>query len=481
MIAQISEKNGFVMKIEQTRDDDITKIRSMILSGKENKDVQKHNLLVDDLVYYLSNANDDPCMRLFILKHHRVYVVKQYHDQNGHMGVQKTFDSIRQKHYWPNIFKEIYKYVNECTTCQTRSLQKIRQSLQETDIPPYPMAKLSLDLSGPYPTTLPGNKYIIAFVDWYSGWPEAFAVPDKTGETVADLIIDKIFPRFGSCLQLVTDNGTENANQIVKETLARLNIDHVKTSVYHPQSNAKVEGFHRTLHDVLAKKVADDPQTWDLNLNHALAAIRFNVNESSKYSPFFLLYNRDVVLPVDNILKPRRKYMGEYYHQFALQEQHKAFVSVRNHLKTAKKRQAKYANKGTKEVNYEVGDPVIYNNYHRKNKFENKWRPYYRIIEKTGPVSYRIKNQLDGSVSRVYAGDIRLAHVDEWQITKDDEGRRLRDAAYAIPPLPSESESDADSVSDENIPLAKLAKRYRHERETSSDDEDIPLMELRKD
>ena len=31
-----------------------------------------------------------------------------------------------------------------------------------------------------------GNTYIIAFVDWYSGWPEAFAVPDKTGETVAD-------------------------------------------------------------------------------------------------------------------------------------------------------------------------------------------------------------------------------------------------------------------------------------------------------
>ena len=66
---------------------------------------------------------------------------------------------------------------------------------------------------------------------------------------------------------LVTDNGTENVNKVVKETLAKLNIDHVLTSVYHPQSNAKVERFHRTLHDILAKKVAGDPQTWDLNLN----------------------------------------------------------------------------------------------------------------------------------------------------------------------------------------------------------------------
>ena len=436
--------------------------------------------MIDGLVYYISSANDDPCLRLFIPKHLRNFVVQQYHDQNGHMGVQKTFDSIRQKYYWPNLFKEINKYVNECTICQTRSLQKIRQPLQETDIPPYPMAKLGLDLSGPYPTTLSGNKYIIAFVDWYSGWPEAFAVPDKTAETVADLIIDQIFPRFGSCLQLVSDYGTENVNKVVRETLERLKIDHVTTSVYHPQSNAKVERFHRILHDILAKKVADNPQTWDLNLNQALAAIRFNVSESLKFSPFYLLYNRDVVLPVDNILKPRRKYLGEDYHQTVLQEQHKAFVSVRNHLKKAKKRQAKYADRGTKAIDYEVGDPVFYKNHNRKGKLDAKWKPYYRIIEKKGPVSYIIKNQLDGSTSPVHSTDLRLAHVDEWQIANDEQSRRLRDAAYVIPPQASDSESDTDSESDENIPLAKLAKKCRHERETSSDEEDIPLMELRK-
>ena len=76
------------------------------------------------------------------------------------------FDSIRQNYYWPNLFKEINKYVSECTICQIRSLQKIRPSLQETDIPPYPVAKLNLDLSGPYPINLSCNKYIIAFDDW---------------------------------------------------------------------------------------------------------------------------------------------------------------------------------------------------------------------------------------------------------------------------------------------------------------------------
>ena len=138
------------------------------------------------------------------------------------------------------------------------------------------------------------------------------------------------------------------------------------TSVYHPQSNAKCERLHRTLHDILAKAVADNQQSWDLHLNQSLAAIRFNVSESSKFSPFFLLYNRDVVLLVDNILKPRRKYVGEDYHEIALQEQHKAFVHVRNHLKKAKKRQAKYADKNAKSVEFKIGDPVYYENKQRK-------------------------------------------------------------------------------------------------------------------
>ena len=140
---------GFDMSLEQNRDDDISEIKSMILNGQESQDVQKHYLLVDGLVYYLSNVNDDPCLRLFIPKHLRSFVLTQYHDENGHMGIQKTFDSIRQKYYWPNLFKKINKYVNDCITCKTRSMQKNKHPLQETDIPPYPMAKLSLDLSGP--------------------------------------------------------------------------------------------------------------------------------------------------------------------------------------------------------------------------------------------------------------------------------------------------------------------------------------------
>ena len=168
-------------------------MKMILKHGEPSKDIQRKHLVVDEVLYYLTDPANEPILRLYVSQHLRALVVKQYHDDNGHMGAQKTFDSIRQKYFWPNLFKELHQYVAVCTTCQTRSLQKIRQPLQETDIPPYPMAKLSLDLSGPYPKSMSGNKYIIAFVDWFSGWPEVFAVPDKTADTVAHLLIEEIW------------------------------------------------------------------------------------------------------------------------------------------------------------------------------------------------------------------------------------------------------------------------------------------------
>ena len=158
---------GLNMVNEQNKGDEIVEFKTILAHGEPSKEVQQRYLVIDEVLYYLTDPDGDTVLRLYVPKHLREVVIKQYHDDNGHIGVQKTFDCIRQKYFWPNLFKEIYQYVSSCTTCQTRSLQKIRQPLQETDITPYPMAKLSLDLSGPYPTTLSNNKYIIAFVDWF--------------------------------------------------------------------------------------------------------------------------------------------------------------------------------------------------------------------------------------------------------------------------------------------------------------------------
>ena len=50
------------------------------------------------------------------------------------------------------------------------------------------------------------------------------------------LLVDEIFPRFGAPLQFLTDNGPENVKKIMKKMLEDLNVHHVTTSFYHPQS-----------------------------------------------------------------------------------------------------------------------------------------------------------------------------------------------------------------------------------------------------
>ncbi|ESP04171.1 hypothetical protein LOTGIDRAFT_237470 [Lottia gigantea] len=141
-----------------------------------------------------------------------------------------------------------------------------------------------------------------------------------------------------------------------------------------------------------------------------------------------IIAHSDPVLPLDNILKPRRKFLGEGdFHQIALENQHRSFLQVYKNVKKAKKRQAKYANKNTKNIEFKVGDPVYYKNFLRKNKLEDRWTPYYRIVEKTSSVSYRIKSQLTGKkTTKAHAEQLRLAKIDEWDIPTDEQ--RLRQA-----------------------------------------------------
>ena len=465
----------FDMTVEQSKDAKISEILDSIGKHEANpKDVRKF-LVIEDVLYYISDPDNEPVLRLYIPEHLQALVIEQYHDQNGHMGIDKTYDNIRRKYYWPNLYKHLYKYISTCVTCQRRNLQKVKSPLQDTEIPPYPFAKVSVDLSGPYPTTLSGNKYIVSFMDIFSGWPEAFPVPDKSASTVAHLLLEEIIPRYSCPLALLSDNGGEFVNKILKEVVETQNIHHITTTVYRPQSNAKVERFHRTLHDVLSKKIADNEQTWDLFLNQTLAAIRFNINESSKTSPFYLLYHHDPILPLDTILKPRRKYAGDEPHQLAIQEQHRAFTLVHRNVKRAKKRQARYHDKHSKPVELKVGDPVYYKNLRRANKLQSHWNPYYRVVEQTTPVSFTIRNQLDGKVIKAHAEQLRLAQIDDWEIPKDLYGRPLRKATYVVPP---ETDEASSSDEDDNAPLARIIKRARQERSDSDEESTIPLAEL---
>ena len=97
------------------------------------------------------------------------------------------------------------------------------------------------------------------------------------------------------------DNGSENCNRIMDETLKELNVMGIHISPYTPRVNGIVERNHKTFNSILAKYLDDHLGQWDVHLNQGLAAKRFSISESSKCSPFALLYNGDPTLPIDSL------------------------------------------------------------------------------------------------------------------------------------------------------------------------------------
>ena len=499
------------MIMEQEADTEIMRLRKRIYNGQASKSEGSKFMIDAGVLYYISNPEDEPTVRLYVPKHLQRQVLQQFHDQNGHMGREKTFQTIKKRYYWPGLFKDVAETVSKCIPCQSMNLQKVPPRMQESDMAPFPFAKVALDVTGPYPKTHSGNQYIVTFIDMYSGWPEAFAVADKKAETVVGLLMDEIIPRFGAPLQLLTDNGPENINRVMKRTLSHLNIHHVTTSYYHPQSNGKVERLHRTMNNILAKKIGDDNQSWDLYLNQMLAAIRVSNNETTKFSPFYLLYSREAVLPVDNILQPRNIYYGNQFHEMAIEAQHKAFVRMRRNVRKKKLERMEKSKERTRDIQYQVGDQVYLKNDHRKNKLDQRWKPFYTVIERTGPVSYRVRDQLTGQVSKAHAERLREAKINQWNIPERD--RPMRKVTLAAPPpsnssereeemseiksdIESEEKNESYSITEEEEEKSNGTKfrwerprsryessdnpairRCRHQRESSGDEKPLPLLQ----
>ena len=191
-------------------------------------------------MYYLAGKDEEVSLKMVIPEKLRSDVLDQCHRKLGHMGIEKMYGLMMRNYFWPKLFNDVVDHVKKCVTYQVQSRGSKADPVLETDIPHYPFQKISLDISGPYGPTDRGNCYIISFVDWLTGWPEAFAIPDKRAQTVSDIMLSEIFPRYGAPEQLVTDNSSENVNEVLRETLGELDIQHITTSPYNPQSNAKV-------------------------------------------------------------------------------------------------------------------------------------------------------------------------------------------------------------------------------------------------
>ena len=94
------------------------------------------------------------------------------------------------------------------------------------------------------------------------------------------------------------------------QVLQQLGTGCILPTPYHPQSNGKLEVFHKYLKSTL-KKLQKDPANWDKYINQVLASYRVTSNLATAETPFFLVYGRDPNLPLHQLLEPMQQFFSD--------------------------------------------------------------------------------------------------------------------------------------------------------------------------
>ena len=115
------------------------------------------------------------------------------------------------------------------------------------EIPNRPFNKIAIDLVTECETSTSGNKHILVIINHLTGWPEAFPIPDKSTDTIVSTFIIEYLPVHMCPMYILSENGTEFKNNLMDQVLKQLGIDRIFSAPYHPQSNGKLEVFHKYL------------------------------------------------------------------------------------------------------------------------------------------------------------------------------------------------------------------------------------------
>ena len=117
-------------------------------------------------------------------------------------------------------------------------------------------------------------------MDSFSKWTEAFPLRNKEAETIAKVLVEQVFTRFGAPLSILSDQGKEVDDRIVGEVCRLFGIEKLRTTPYKPSTN-QVEKFHRTINSILTKTVSEHKRDWDVRLSFAMAAFRASRHDAT--------------------------------------------------------------------------------------------------------------------------------------------------------------------------------------------------------
>lgn len=260
-----------------------------------------------------------------------------------------------------------------------------------------PFERIAMDVAGPFPVTDQGNKYILVVMDYFSKWPEAYAIPNQEAETVARVVTDNWISRFGVPLELHSDQGRNFESRVFRKVCELLGIRKTRTTPLHPQSDGMVERFNGTMECHLAKVVQSNQRDWDRRLPLFLLAYRGAIHEATGQTPARVVFGKELRLPADLMFgSPTEESSTVEDYAEQLREQLKEVHNlVRHKLQIATDRAKARYDVRANSAGFQEGDQVwLYNPRRVKGKcpkLQQNWEGPYTVIKRINDVVYRIQ------------------------------------------------------------------------------------------
>ena len=201
---------------------------------------------------------------------------------------------------------------------------------------------------------------------------------------------------------LITDQGREFVNSLSRELYTITKTEHRITSAYHPQTNGLTERFNQTLSQCLAKVLGDNQEDWDEKLSTVLMGYRASRQASTKQSPYFMLFQKRMLLPIDSdILSPDTEGIPEDDPECSIKlmndlliAREKAFAAASDNIQKAQKKQKEFYDKKHEVPTLSVGSKVLLENtaqlQRKGGKMDPRWLGPYVVHGYLGKGVYKL-------------------------------------------------------------------------------------------
>jgi transposase InsO family protein len=193
-------------------------------------------------------------------------------------------NAFRQGFYWPTAVADATRIVRSCRGCQfyARHTHLPAQALQTIPIT-WSFVVWGLDLVGPLQKAPGGFKHLLS------------------EQAVA--FFTNIIHRFGVPNSIITDNGTQFTGKKFLNFCEDHHICVDWAAVAHPMTNGQVERANDMILQGLKTRIYNDlnkfGKRWIKELPSVVWSLRTTPSRATGFSPFFLVYGTEAVLPTD--------------------------------------------------------------------------------------------------------------------------------------------------------------------------------------